>query len=267
MINEPLDKVICVSRYGYECMTALDLLPADRYGVVYNGVDLSRMARNPERAEQFRRKYEIPEGRAIVLQVSWIIPEKGIRDVLEAARSVVSARPNVQFVFVGMGPYESQFRREATAMGLNGNITWTGLVEDPLAEGVYDAADILCQASRWEELFGWSISEGMAFGKPVVATRVGGIPELIKDGENGFLVDRGDTSALAEKISRLIDDPLLRERMGRAGYEAALAKFDLRMNVTQLLHLYGVEPDGAPRSEPTRLPSASPSPGLLRNRP
>jgi glycosyltransferase involved in cell wall biosynthesis len=239
-INGPLTKVISVSNYGYECMTAFDLLPRNRFQMIYNGVDLSRVKSEPQLAIDFRRRYSIPAERAIVTQVSWIIPEKGISDVLETARLVTQQDRNVQFVIVGDGAYREQYMQNARAMGIADRVTWTGMLKDPFGEGVFAAADIVCQFSRWEEVFGWMIAEAMAHGKPVVATRVGGIPELITDGRSGFLVDRSDTAAMSESILKLIADPALRARMGEAGRETVSAKFDLRKNVAQLISSYGI---------------------------
>lgn len=239
-INGPLTKVISVSNYGYDCMTAFDLLPRKRFEMIYNGVDLSRVNSDPRRAAEFRRRYAIPTERAIVTQVSWIIPEKGITDFLETARLVAEQNRNVQFVLVGDGAYREQYMKDAVTMGISDRVTWTGMVKDPFGEGVFAAADVVCQFSRWEEVFGWMIGEAMAHGKPVVATRVGGIPELIADGLTGHLVERGDTTAMSEKLLELLEDPMLRVRMGEAGRETVSAKFDLRKNVAQLISSYGI---------------------------
>lgn len=240
LINLPLTRVICVSRYGYECMTSFGLLPRDRFEMIYNGVDLSRVKADPQLASNFRQRHSIPEARAIVTQVSWMIPEKGIADFLAAARLVLMQNRDVQFVLVGEGANREQYMRDAVAMGLEDYITWTGMIDDPFSEGVFHAADVVCQFSRWEEVFGWMIAEAMAHGKPVVATRVGGIPELITDGVSGHLVDRGDATAMSDRILQLLDDPELRTRMGEAGRETAANKFDLRKNVAQLIASYGV---------------------------
>jgi len=80
----------------------------------------------------------------------------------------------------------------------------------------------------------------MAHGKPVVATRVGGIPELISDGVTGFLVDRGDTPAMSDRILKLLDDPELRDRIGDTGRASVTRKFDLRKNVAKLIESYGI---------------------------
>lgn len=239
-INGPLTKVISVSNYGYECMTAFDLLPRNRFQMIYNGVDLSRVKAEPQRAIDFRRRYSIPAERAIITQVSWIIPEKGISDFLETARLVTQQNRNVQFVLVGDGAFREQYMKDSAAMGIEDRVTWTGMVEDPFGEGVFAAADVVCQFSRWEEVFGWMIAEAMAHGKPVVATRVGGIPELITNGESGFLVERGDTAVMSERILTLLADRELRARMGQAGRATVSEKFDLRKNVAQLISSYGI---------------------------
>jgi glycosyltransferase involved in cell wall biosynthesis len=240
VINQPLDKVICVSNYGYDCMTKFGLLPKDRFQMIYNGVDLSRVNLDPLLGAKFRERYSIPAERAIVTQVSWMIPEKGIADFLETARLVLEQNRNVQFVLVGDGVNREHYARDAAAMGLSDHITWTGMIDDPFGEGVFLATDVVCQFSRWEEVFGWMIAEGMAHGKPVVATRVGGIPELITDEVNGYLVGRGDALAMSDRILKLLADSALRERLGAAGREVVARKFDLRQNVAQLITSYGI---------------------------
>jgi len=240
VINQPLDKVICVSNYGYDCMAGTDLLPRDRFEMIYNGVDLTRVKSEPRLATEFRERYSIPSDRAIVTQVSWIIPEKGITDFLETARLVLRQNRRVQFVLVGEGVNREQYARDADALGLGDHVTWTGMVDDPFSEGVFHAADVVCQFSRWEEVFGWMIAEAMAHGKPVIATRVGGIPELISDDVSGYLVERADTKAMSERTLKLLDDVELRSRMGRAGKETVAARFDLRQNVAKLVAAYGI---------------------------
>lgn len=238
MINAPITKVVCVSEYGRRCLTTLGLLPPERHELVYNAVDLSRITEQPERAAEFRRKYAIPAQRVVIVQVSWIIPEKGIPELLQAARILVSRNPDVHFVLVGEGSYREQFMRDAEALGIAGHIAWTGLIQDPFGEGVYEVADIVCQLSEWEELFGWMIAEAMAYGKPIVATRVGGIPELVSDNVSGYLVNRGDPAAAAEKLEMLAADAGLRRKLGEQGREVVKSKFDLKRNVAQLVDLY-----------------------------
>lgn len=238
LINYPIAKVVCVSKYGCHCMTTLDLLDGNRYELVYNGVDLTRVESNPDRGIQFRRRFGISDSRKVITQISWIIPEKGIPDLLEVAKVVVARDQNAHFIIVGEGPYREQYMKHASEMGLSDNVTWTGLIMDPFGEGVFDAADIVCQFSRWEELFGWMIAEAMAYQKPIVATRVGGIPELVADGESGYLVERDNPTAAAERLFSLLRDSDLRDKMGAEGCRRVHTKFNLRQNVEQLIRSY-----------------------------
>jgi len=240
IINLPISKVICVSRYGQHCLTTLKLLPDDRHALVYNAVDLSRVTEKPNAAADFRQHYGIPEGRVVIVQVSWMIPEKGIPALLETARVLLSSNQQVHFVLVGEGAYREQFMKDAEAMGIAGHVTWTGLIQDPFGAGVFEAADIVCQLSEWEELFGWMIAEAMAYRKPIVATKVGGIPELVADGVTGFLVGRRDPVMAAERLNRLAGDAELRRKLGEAGRNVVNEKFDLRRNVAQLLDVYDI---------------------------
>jgi len=239
LINYPITKVICVSQFGLRCMRTLDVLPADRYELVYNAVDVSRVSPDQTRGDKFRKRYSIPKDKKLLAQISWIIPDKGILDLIEVARLLNEAEPDIHFVIVGEGPYREEYMKKADDLGLS-NITWTGLMKDPFQEGVFDAADIVCQLSRWEELFGWMIAEAMAFGKPVIATRVGGIPELIVDDGPGVLVERGDSSEVAERIIRLLANPELARTMGRKGQQAVAEHFNLATNVRKLLVSYGL---------------------------
>ena len=239
-INWPVSRVVCVSDYGYRSIVDRGLFPAERCQRIYNGVDLNRVVESRERAAAFRRRFSIPEGRTIVAQVSWIIPEKGVLDLLEAARRVVADRPDAHFVIVGDGAFREEYARRGRELGLHEHVTWTGLIEDPFSEGVYDATDILCQPSRWGEVFGWVIAEAMAYQKPVVATRVGGIPELVTDGESGILIDRGDVGQLASAVLTLIADPTRRKVMGSAGRKRVDAHFALQKTVGELVQAYGI---------------------------
>jgi glycosyltransferase involved in cell wall biosynthesis len=236
-----MSKVICVSEYNERCLQAFDLLPQKKLTVIYNGVDFERVKPSPERAKAFREKHGIPAERQLVVQISWMIPEKGVSDLLQAAQLVIERMPLVHFVFVGEGAGRDSFKQQADDLGISDHVTWTGLVQDPFFEGVYDAAAIGCQPSRWEEAFGQVIAEAMAYGKPVIGTAVGGISEVIESDVSGFLIPKRDVDALAEKLLCLLSNPELRESMGAASKLVSQTKFDLKNTVAQLVRLY-VEP-------------------------
>lgn len=237
LINWPVERVTCPSDYGVRCWHELGVLAPNRFVRIYNSVDLTRPGGS---GAGFRGRFSIPEDRLVVLQVSWIIPEKGIGDLLEAARIVVAREPRAHFVLAGEGAARNEFTRQAAAMGIERHVTWTGLLVDPWAEGAYAAADVVCQVSRWEEIFGWSIAEAMAAERPVIGTQTGGIPEVVRDGRTGFVVPRRDPPAIAGKILTLLADPSRRASMGQAGRSVAEEKFNLRNNVSALMGLYRI---------------------------
>jgi len=241
IINGPISNVICVSEYNQRCLQTFDLLSKKKIRVIYNGVDFERVNPSHERARAFREKHGIPADRQVVIQISWMIPEKGVSDLLEAARLVIEKDSHVHFVFIGDGAGRESFKKQAIDLGISDHVTWTGLIQDPFCEGVFDAADFACQPSRWEEAFGQVIAEAMAYGRPVIGTAVGGITEVIESDVSGFIVPKRDINALSEKILCLLHNRELRQTMGAAGQLASRSKFDLRKTVNQMVQLY-VEP-------------------------
>ena len=237
-LNLPLNQVICISDYNMDCMLRRGLIDAGRVMRIYNSVDLA--AAHGDGAA-FRLRHGVPAGALVVAQASWMIPEKGITDLVEAARIVLQRIPPAHFLLAGEGQHRDEYMAMARTLGMEEHFTWTGLVHNPVAEGLYAAADVVCQVSRWEEAFGWVIAEAMAAGRPLVATRVGGIPELVTDGGNGFLVAPRAPAEIAERLVQLLEDSALRARMGAAGRLAAERKFDLAGNLDTLMRAYGFE--------------------------
>jgi glycosyltransferase involved in cell wall biosynthesis len=235
--NYPLDRVVCISDYVRDSWVTSDVLPASRFVRIYNSVDASRCAAD---GSALRRDYGIPEDRQVVLQVSWVIPDKGFDDLLAAARLVVDRNPAVHFLMAGEGADRPRLMAETVKVGLQDHVTWTGIVANPLDNGLYAAADVVCQVSRWEEAFGYVIAEALASRRPVIGTRVGAIPELVRHGQTGFLVERRNPVELAARILELLGDPGLRRQMGEAGRRLALEEFDQRTNVARLIELYGI---------------------------
>jgi L-malate glycosyltransferase len=172
--------------------------------------------------------------------VSWLVPEKGIDVLLRAMKQVFASGSDVHLIVVGEGPKRSEYEALACQLGIADRVIFTGSISQPTQAGVFDAADICCQMSQWEEAFGLVIAEAMAAGRPVVASRVGGVPELVANGETGFLVDRRDEKEAASRILELVQDRTLRTRMGAAGRERARKFFDLKTNVARLLDEWGV---------------------------
>jgi glycosyltransferase involved in cell wall biosynthesis len=232
----PVSTAVAVSDHNYRIIAG-GAWPASRVRRIYNGVDLLRP--NGAAGAPFRQRYGIPAERILITQVAQMKPEKGVDDILQAALLALAEQPNLHFAFVGDGHCAGKYAARARELGIDDHVTWTGLVIDPVGEGVFAASDIFCHPSRWQEAFGLALAEAMSCGKPIVATTMGGIPEVVEDGKTGFLVAPGDPAALAGKLVLLARDAALRERMGGAGRERAAARFDLRVVTRELMEVYG----------------------------
>jgi glycosyltransferase involved in cell wall biosynthesis len=146
----------------------------------------------------------------------------------------------VYFLFVGDGPEYGRYSAMIRDLGLQSRVTLTGLIGDPIGEGLYASSDIVCQVSRWGEAFGFTIAEAMASGRPVIGTCVGAIPELVRDGHSGFLVEPGDVNAMAERLLLLARSPELRVSMGAIGREICEREFDVVKQVALLIRMYRI---------------------------
>jgi len=238
ILTYPVEKVTAVAGYTGRCLAVAGWCRASKIVTTYNGVQTSLSA-NPEAAAAFRTRFGIPLDRKVLLQVSWLVPVKGIDVLLQAAALVLSQRGDVHFAIVGEGSHRSAYESLASELGIREHVTFTGSISNPTETGVFDAADICCQLSQWEEALGLVILEAMAAGRPMVASRVGGIPEIVVEGATGFLVERQDHQEAARRMLQLLDDDSLRARMGQAARERARENFDLQKNVARLLDAWG----------------------------
>ncbi|MGH2664057.1 MAG: glycosyltransferase [Actinomycetota bacterium] len=181
-----------------------------------------------------RQELGIPDDAPVVGTVANFKAHKGHGHLLHAALRVRAAVPDVRFVFVGTGPLEDEMRSRAREMGLNGNVVFAGFREDvPRVAGTFD---VFCLPSLYEGL-SIALMEAMSLGKPVVVTAVGGQPEVVTEARDGFLVPPGDPSALAERLTMLLRDRELRQRLGRNARQRA-AGFDIRDAVHRIEAVY-----------------------------
>jgi glycosyltransferase involved in cell wall biosynthesis len=246
LVMAPLTGVICVSRYVQDCLTGMQMLGPTLTTVIYNGVDIARMEKGANTGARFRQAHGLPADAFLVAQVGQLSPDKGVADLIEAVGVAAAADSRVRLLLIGEGTHSTEYRRLVQSRGLADRVTFAGFLEDPVGDGAFAAADLVCAVSRWGEAFGLVVAEGMAAGRPLLATQVGALPELVSDGVTGFIVAPGDTAAMAERILRLAGDPELCRRLGRSGRDACGERFDLKRNVAQLLSYYGLEHDVEP---------------------
>ncbi|MEY4830880.1 MAG: hypothetical protein RLZZ562_2676 [Planctomycetota bacterium] len=186
-----------------------------RIDVIPNGVDASAFA-GVDRSEA-RRALGLDATRPVVGLIGRITEQKGQDDFVEAALAIAVERPEPMFVMVGFAEdaaLQQRLRQKIAVFGLSDRIRFLGNRDDMAS--VYAALDLVVAPSRWEG-FGMMLIEAMAAGRPIVATRVGAIPEIVRDGRTGVLVEPRDAQALACAITAMLDDPQRRTAMGEAG--------------------------------------------------
>lgn len=176
--------------------------------------------------------------------VGRLAPVKGLRVLLDAMGPLLEARPGLRLTIVGDGPDRAAL--ETLARPLGEAVRFTGVLsQDEVAATLADA-DALVLPS-FAEGVPVVLMEAMASGKPVIATRVAGVQELVEDGISGFVVPPGDADALARSIKALAADPALRRAMGQAGQAKVRAEFDIDAEAVRLKRLFGGALDGGPR--------------------
>lgn len=168
-----------------------------------------------------------------------LVDDKGLEDLLHAIANLNFQLLiiNFQLLIYGTGPLERKLKRMAKDLDIVDKIEWRGFVPYSKVPDAFSEMDIFVYPS-WHEGFGRSIMEALAMEKAVVATRVGGIPDLIEDGENGFLVEPHSPKALAEKIEELMKNKDLREKFGKAGRKFVSENFEWNDGIKKFAQLF-----------------------------
>lgn len=244
-----VDRFVTGSEESARALADVLKLPAGRTAALPNGIS----PRAPdETRDQTRAWLEQPDGRVVVLLPARLELNKGHRDAFAALDRVRRrARADVALVVAGSGPEEARLREEVARLELGYRVRF--VPPQPNWWNLYEAADIVVLPSVAKEDFPNVVIEAMAMARPVVASRLAGIPEQIDDGVTGLLVDPGDEDGLAEALLRLVDDPSLRVRFGLAGKARFERLFTAQAAVERYWSLYR-----------TLLPDSKATPSPLR---
>ena len=216
---------------------------ADRIEVIYSPVDVAAFdaVRADAAGKAFRAAWSMDQDSFVVGLVGQVQDIKGHEDLVQAAPMVLEQVPKAHFVIAGAAftdtskAFLAQLQRTVDGLGLSEKFDFLGFRED--IPGVMKGLDLLVVPSR-SEAFGRVVVEGLAAGLPVIGTRVGGIPEILEDGENGVLVPHQLPEALAEAIVRLARDSNLRVTLAQRGPQSA-QRFSVERHVAQVQTLYG----------------------------
>lgn len=207
-------------------------IPANRVRVVADGVDVNRRVKPASR--EVLDRLDVARGAPLVVQVAQLVGHKDPVNFVRAIARVRQIVPNVQALMVGEGALRYDVEREIHGLELENTVHLAGYRTD--ADALLAAADVACLSSR-EEGMGSVLLDAFAFGVPVAATRAGGIPDIVIDGETGVLAEPRNPVALGDAIASLITDPELRQRVA-ANARARIDEFSVERMAERTIHVY-----------------------------
>lgn len=233
--NNVPDCVVCVSNAVRKAVMQKEGVDADRTAVIHNGVRIPDEVSEAD-VQALRDELDIPSEAPIVGMVANMNRAvKGVDRILEAMPLLLGKIPEARCVVVGGGHERDVFREKARQRGLAGRLLFPGYRED--VDRFYGLMDVSVLTSRSEGL-SITLLESMSHGLPVVATRVGGNPEVVVDGETGYLVPPSDMGCFVDRVATVLEDAELRQRMGRAGRNRVQSVFSINQSAKQYLKLY-----------------------------
>ena len=245
LLSPIFDQLIAVSRASEAKLLGegRDIVPIR---LIYNGVDLQRYD-HQEPCCTLPEEYGMEPGSQIVGVVARLEPEKGHPTLLEAWPGVLRAVPDAYLLIVGEGSRRDALEAQARELRIAHRVVFTGRRDDVPA--VTAALDVAVLPS-YREAQGLTILEAMALSRPVVASNVGGIPEMVEDGVTGLLVPPHDAPALTAAIARLLTDHSYADMLGRAGHDLVHDRFCIELMVDAVASIYD---DGARRLRPAEV--------------
>lgn len=232
-IGRGRNRIVAVSNYIHGVLKGRGVR-ADAIEVVYNGTDFADVPVDSSQA--VHREFGIPDERQLIGLVGRVAPEKGQHIALEAMPSVLDRQPDTQLVFVGRtdGVFHEQLRETAVKLGIDDHVTFTGNRED--VPRLFDAMAFSVLPTVMES-FGLAVIECMARGRPVVASNVGALAELVVHEETGLLVEQ-TPEAFSAAMKYLLANPELCQNMGRNARMVIQEKFTVAQMVERLEALY-----------------------------
>ncbi|MGI8734678.1 MAG: N-acetyl-alpha-D-glucosaminyl L-malate synthase BshA [Pyrinomonadaceae bacterium] len=224
------DGVTAISQYLKDATR--ESFQFDNIKVIPNFVCQSDYQRHP--VEELRRELA-PEGETLLVHLSNFRPVKRPVDCVEILARVLKKNLNARLIMVGDGSERTNAEHRARCLGIYEKCSFVG--EQPKIVDYLSAADVLLLPSE-QESFGLAALEAMACEVPVIASRVGGVPEVVTDGETGFLSEVGDIAKMADDAARLLADEKLRKEMGTRARESALSRYRTDIVIPQYIEFY-----------------------------
>ncbi len=229
------DKIVTLTNREKKDHLLFKIANEDKFSVICSGIELNLIKEsNYDEKQNFKKELGIPKNSLIVGTAGRLVPVKGPEFLIKASKYIISKYPDTYFIFAGDGPLEQDLKKKTLEMGVSENIIFLGW-SDNLAK-IISIYDIFVLPSLNEGM-GRVLVEAMALGKSIVASNIGGIPDLVIHEKNGFLVTPENPKELAKYIQVLLEDKNKREKMGLAGKEIAM-NFSAESMIEKISSLY-----------------------------
>ena len=229
------DRIIALTKREKEDHVRFNISKPHKFAVIHSGVNLEDFSKNFDNNEELKKKLGIPITDSIVGTVGRLVEIKGHRYLLDAACLVLNKIENVTFLLIGDGYLMTELINHAYALGIGNKVIFAGWRSD--IPQLINTFDIFVLPSLNEGM-GRVLVEAMAMGKPIVASDIGGIPDIVKDGANGILFPPRDVNAMAEAIIKLLSDRELRRKMGNEGKKQTSPAYGTSGMVEKIEGLY-----------------------------
>jgi glycosyltransferase involved in cell wall biosynthesis len=231
-------KIIAVSHFTKWELTNYYKIPAGKIRVIHNGVDINKFKPASDKRKVKKELGFNPDDIAIV-SVGRLYARKGLFTLIESMPAVIKRFPNAKFIISGKGQSDEMNKliAHATKLGVIKNLVFTGYFPDEKLPLLYQAADVFAFSTFYEH-HPFAVLEALSTGLPVVTTNVGGIPETIDSGRNGFLVKPFDEKAFADRILYLLEHPAEAIEMGANARKTVVEQLDWRIVVKDAMEVY-----------------------------
>jgi len=239
-VLEQADYVLCNS--SFTLSKILEISDLQKYEVISPGVDTDRFRPDVDVSVFYEREPDIPKERPLVFALGKFIERKGFSYLIEAM-SLLNEDPQPFLMIGGRGPLKRKLRRQAQELRITDRVKFLDYIPDDCLPAYYAAADVFVLPSIVDEEgdtegLGVVLLESMACETPCVASSVGGITDILIDGVNGFLVEPGNPQQIANRISQIIADRKMRERMGNQGRLTVEKRFSWQVQAGKILEVY-----------------------------
>ena len=225
--NEEINvQVISITDFTRRYLIDNYKIPEEKVTLIYQGTEVNRFTSTPETKEEAFRRYKLPENAAPILaSVGSFEERKGQIVLLQAvAKLAKGPLPNVHAMFVGEGPDEEMLKAKTKEMGLEKHVTFFPFTREP--NYIFERIDILTLPSLYKEGLPNVLLEAMSMGLPVISSKMAGVPEIVFDGETGYMTEPGDVDGFADAVVKLWSDPETYKKMGKAARKLMEEKFD-----------------------------------------